>query len=99
VFDGGASKTANLSSLPGGLSKEATHWIALHYVDADSAEGIAHADYEIHFDKGPMLTGTLDEDGKALRENVANKRVKKVIYHPRKAKKEEPHDPLHKLIG
>ena len=99
VFDGGASKVANLSNLPGELGKEASHWIALHYVDAESAEGIANADYEIHFDKGPVLTGTLDKDGKALRENVLNKRVKKVIYHPRKPRKEEPHDPLQKLIG
>jgi type VI secretion system secreted protein VgrG len=99
VFDGGASKAANLSNLPGELGKEASHWIALYYVDAESAEGIANADYEIHFDKGPVLTGTLDKDGKALRENVLNKRVKKVIYHPRKPRKEEPHDPLQKLIG
>jgi type VI secretion system secreted protein VgrG len=99
VFDGGVSKVADLSNVPDGLGEEASHWIALHYVDAESAEGIANADYEIHFDKGPVLTGTLDKDGKALRENVLNKRVKKVVYHPRKCRKEAPHDPLQKLIG
>jgi type VI secretion system secreted protein VgrG len=99
LFDGGASKTANTPNLPGDLTKESSHWIALNYVDPELAEGIPGVEYEIHFDKGPMLTGTLDQDGKARHGNVLNKPVKKVVYKPRKPKKEEPHDPLKALIS
>jgi type VI secretion system secreted protein VgrG len=84
VFDGGASHTANIPNLPGELAQEAQHWIALHYLDPETNEGIAGADYEIHFAGGPMLTGTLDQDGKARHENVLNKPVKKIVYKPRK---------------
>jgi type VI secretion system secreted protein VgrG len=99
LFDAGASKTANTPNLPGDLTKESSHWIALNYVDPELAEGIPGVEYEIHFDKGPMLTGTLDQDGKARHGNVLNKPVKKVVYKPRKPKKEEPHDPLKALIS
>jgi type VI secretion system secreted protein VgrG len=84
VFDSGASQTANIPNLPGGLAQEGQHWIALHYLDPETNEGIAGADYEIHFAGGPMLTGTLDQDGKARHENVLNKPVKKIVYKPRK---------------
>ena len=84
VFDGGASHTANIPNLPGELTPEAQHWIALQYLDPETNEGIAGADYEIHFAGGPMLTGTLDQDGKARHENVLNKPVKKILYKPRK---------------
>lgn len=94
LFDGGESKTANLLNLPGELSEEATHWMGLHYLDPELAEGIPEVDYKIHFEGGTVLSGTLDKDGKALHENVLNKVVKKVMYSPRKPVKEEPHDPL-----
>jgi len=84
VFDGGAGKAANIPNLPGELTQEAKHWIALHYLDPETNEGIAGAEYEIHFAGGPMLTGTLDQDGKARHENVLNKPVKKILYKPRK---------------
>lgn len=99
VFDGGASQTANLLNLPGELSEEAKHWIGLHYLDPESAEGIPEVDYKIHFEGGSVLSGTLDKDGKALHENVLNKAVKKVVYSPRQPTKEEPHDPLEKLAS
>jgi type VI secretion system secreted protein VgrG len=98
-FQGGASKAANLSNLPGELSEEAKHWIALNYIDPEFAEGIADVDYEIHFEGAPMLTGTLDKDGKARHENVASKPVKKVIYKPRKPIEEKPYDPLEQILG
>lgn len=99
VFDKGGRQTANLQNLPGELSEEARNWISLNYLDAEIGEGIPDVEYEIHFDKGPVLTGTLDANGKARHENVDNKPVKKVIYKPRKPKEEKPHDPLQTLLG
>lgn len=99
LFDGGGNKAANLLNLPGELSEEAKHWIALHYMDPELAEGIPDVEYKIHFEGGPVLSGTLDKDGQALHENVLNKAVKKVVYSPRKPKKEDPHNPLEKLLG
>ncbi|WP_020654003.1 type VI secretion system Vgr family protein [Massilia niastensis] len=98
VFDKGARKAADLRSLPGEPEEEAQHWIALNYVDAELGEGIPDAEYEIHFKGGPVISGTLDKDGKALHENIADKPVAKVIYKPRKPQKETPHDPLQSLI-
>ncbi|MFC5462539.1 type VI secretion system Vgr family protein [Massilia niabensis] len=99
LFDGGARKAANSPNLPGELSEEAKHWIALHYLDPELAEGIPDVDYQIHFEEGSVLSGTLDKDGQAMHENVLNKPVKKVVYVPRKPTKEPSHDPLEKLIG
>ncbi|KFI05259.1 type VI secretion system Vgr family protein [Massilia sp. BSC265] len=99
VFDKGGRQTANLQNLPSELGKEEPNWISLNYLDAEVGEGIPDVEYEIHFDKGPVLTGTLDANGKARHENVDNKPVKKVVYKPRKPKDEKPHDPLQKLLG
>lgn len=99
LFDGGARNAANSPNLPGELSEDAKHWIALHYLDPELGEGIPDVDYQIHLEKGPVLSGTLDKNGQALHENVLNKPVKKVVYVPRKPTKEEPHDPLEKLTG
>ena len=98
-FDSGANKAANSLNLPGELSEEAKHWIALHYLDPELAEGIPEVDYQIHFEKGPMLTGTLDQQGQARHENVLNKPVTKVVYKPRTPTKEKPHNPLEKVLG
>jgi type VI secretion system secreted protein VgrG len=98
-FDSGANKAANSLNLPGELSEEAKHWIALHYLDPELAEGIPEIDYQIHFEKGPMLTGTLDKQGQARHENVLNRPVSKVVYKPRAPTKEKPHNPLEKLLG
>jgi len=84
LFDGGANQAANIPTLPDELAQEAQHWIALQYLDPETNEGIAGAEYEIHFTGGPMLTGKLDQDGKARHENVLNKSVKKILYKPRK---------------
>ncbi len=80
-----------------GPGQDPAHWIALNYLDPDTGEGIDGAEYEIHFDKGPVVTGQLDADGKARHENVLNKPVKKVIYKPRLAKKEKTAPPLQDL--
>ena len=98
-FQSGASKTAHLKNLPGELIEDAKHWIALNYIDPEFAEGIADVDYEIHFDGAPMLTGTLDESGRAHHENVQHKPVKKVVYKPRTPIEEKPYEPLDKILG
>jgi type VI secretion system secreted protein VgrG len=96
VFDGGARQAANLRPLPGDLATD-TNWIALHYLEPETAEGIAAVDYEIHFEGGPVVSGTLDEQGKARHENVEKKPVKKVVYKPRTPDKEKPVSPLEEL--
>ena len=99
VLDKGASRSANLMNLPGELTEEAKHWIALEYINPELAEGIPDVDYEIHFDDGPMLTGTLDQAGKARHEGVENRPVKRVRYKPRQPEKEKPFDPLENLLS
>ncbi|MGX4643420.1 type VI secretion system Vgr family protein [Massilia sp. SYSU DXS3249] len=99
LFDSGARNAANSPNLPGELSEEAKHWIALHYLDPELGEGIPEADYEIHFEEGAVLSGTLDKAGQAQHENILNKFVKKVVYSPRKPIKEQSHDPLEKLLS
>ncbi len=98
-FDGGARKSANIPNLPGELAPEAQHWIALNYIDPESAQGIPEVDYEIHFDGGPVLNGTLDKSGKARHENVLNKPVKKVVYKPREPLEDKPYDPLEAILS
>ena len=99
LFDGGASKAPMLKPLPGNLGKEPDHWIALEYIDPDTGESVPDVEYEIHFVKGPVLSGNLDQEGKAKHENVLSKPVKKILYKPRKPEQEKPHDPLKSLIS
>jgi type VI secretion system secreted protein VgrG len=98
-FKGPGNGSANLPALPSGKATDPAHWIALHYLDPETAEGIDRAEYEIHFEGGPVLTGTLDQNGKARHDNVANKLVKKVVYKPRTPQKEKLADPLEKLLN
>ncbi|HVK94616.1 MAG TPA: type VI secretion system Vgr family protein, partial [Noviherbaspirillum sp.] len=96
-FLGAGSKTPALPVLPDATMKDPPHWIALHYLDPETAEGIGEAGYDIHFEGGPVVSGTLDKDGKARHENVMNKPVKKVVYKPRPPKEEKVADPLEAL--
>ncbi|QGZ37657.1 type VI secretion system secreted protein VgrG [Pseudoduganella flava] len=98
VFDGAARKTANLRSLPGQLTTE-QNWIALHYLDPYVGEGIAAAEYEIHFEGGRVLNGKLDDQGQAHHDNVERKRVTKVIYKPRTPESEKPAAPFEDLAN
>lgn len=98
TFDGGGRQTARLVSLPD-EKQTISHWIALHYLDPETGEGIAKADYEIHLEKGGVLTGTLDADGKAHHDNVLNKPVKKIIYKPRVPSKDDPAAALEKITS
>jgi type VI secretion system secreted protein VgrG len=99
AFSSAAQNTAKLSNLPGELAPEAKHWIALNYLDPESAEGIAGAEYEIHFVGAGMLNGKLDDDGKARHENIQNKPVKKVVYKPRKPAPDDPVPELEKILN
>jgi type VI secretion system secreted protein VgrG len=96
LLDKAGRQGANLASLPSGTAT-LSHWIALHYLDPETGEGIGGADYEIHLEKGGVLTGTLDDSGKARHDNILNKPVKKIIYKPRSAIKEEPATALEKI--
>lgn len=96
-LDGPATMHATLPHFAGD-GKAPPHWIALHYLDPDTGEDIAGADYEIHMDGGPTITGTLDANGKARHDNVLNKPVKKVIYKARPGKGEQLADPLDALL-
>ncbi|WP_260117423.1 DUF2345 domain-containing protein [Pseudoduganella albidiflava] len=98
IFDEAGRQVANLAMLPGELQTE-QNWIALHYLESDGTVGISGAEYEIHFEAGPVLTGKLDEHGKAHHDNVERKRVKKVIYKPRAPDPEKPTAPLEDLMN
>ncbi|PHV11076.1 type VI secretion system Vgr family protein [Chitinimonas sp. BJB300] len=105
----GGMEAGSLPALPTGAmgladTKKAaaqppTHWIELDYRDPVDGHGIGGAEYEIHFDGGPVLTGTLDDNGKARREGVPGKTVKKIIYKPRKPDTDKPYAPLNDLLG
>ncbi|WP_460844281.1 type VI secretion system Vgr family protein [Noviherbaspirillum agri] len=96
-FLGAKSEAANLMKLPDESARDPAHWIALHYLEPETGEGVDAAEYEIHFEGGPVVTGTLDKNGKAHHKNVMNKKVKKVLYKPRPAKKEKNAAPLEAL--
>ncbi len=81
-----------------GEGKPPPRWIALYYVDPATAEPMAGAEYEIHFDGGPTVAGKLDDQGRARHENVLDKPVRKVIYKPRPAKKDDEAEALHALL-
>ncbi|MYM70429.1 type VI secretion system tip protein VgrG [Pseudoduganella sp. FT55W] len=97
TFGGAGRSSASLLNLPGELTPENQHWIALNYLEPETGEGIAEAEYEIYFEKGTVLNGKLDGSGKARHENVQNKRVTKVIYKPRAPLQEKPHESLESL--
>lgn len=63
-------------------------------MEPETGSGIAGTDYEIHFKDGTKLTGTLDDQGKALHENIERKQVTKVVYKPRKPESDKPAAPL-----
>jgi type VI secretion system secreted protein VgrG len=98
AFDGPSTMHTDLPYFAG-EGKAPPRWIALHYVDPSTGEGLAGADYEIHFEDGPTVTGKLDAQGKARHENVLDKPVKKVVYKPRPAKEDEEAAALDELLS
>lgn len=99
-FLGGESNAAQLVPLPSGQTKpeEVAHWIGLNYLDPETDEPIADAEYEIHFKGGPKLTGKLDQAGKAHHDGVPDKPVEKVIYKPRPPDADKPPPILEELL-
>ena len=81
-----------------GDGKEMPPWIGLHYIDPVTSEPMAGAEYEIHLDGGPTITGKLDEQGKARHDNVVDKPVKNVIYKARPPKDDDPFTSLDFLL-
>ena len=90
-FDYGSSATMH-AELPyfADEGKAPPHWIALQYLDAETSERLSGAEYEIHFENGPMISGTLDEQGTARHENVLERPVSKIEYKPRSPDEDEP---------
>lgn len=97
-WGGGGSGAARLAALPEGTAS-IQDWIALDYQDTDTAQGIAHAGYEIHFKGGSVVEGTLDAQGKALHENVQRLPVIRVVYLPRPPEPDDTPDDTRKLLG
>jgi type VI secretion system secreted protein VgrG len=97
-WGGGGSGSASLPALPTGTT-EVQDWIALDYRDPETGEAVPNAGYEIHFEGGPVLAGTLDAQGKARHENVERKTVKKIVYKPRAPDADKPVSPLDRLLG
>lgn len=97
-FEGPATMHATVPHFAGD-GKPPPHWIALHYLDPATGQGIDGAEYEIHFKGGPTITGTLDANGKARHDNVLERPVAKVVYKPRPAKQEKHADPLDAVLG
>ncbi|TBU81687.1 DUF2345 domain-containing protein, partial [Phytopseudomonas dryadis] len=75
------------------------HWIGLHYLNAETSEGMAGTGYEIRFLDGQVLSGVLDADGKARHEALDYKPVEQVTYQPRPGDDEKPHTELETLLA
>jgi type VI secretion system secreted protein VgrG len=95
VFDGGASKAAELPHLPEGAS-EFKNFIALNYRGVDG-EPMAGVGYRIKFEDGVVITGKLDQAGNARHENVPDKPIH-AEYEERAPLSDKPWDPLAAML-
>jgi type VI secretion system secreted protein VgrG len=96
LFDGGASKAAEFSPLPDGVS-EFKNFIALNYRDA-RGEPMAGVGYKIKFAGGAVIRGKLDQNGNARHENVPEKPIS-AEYEERDPLPEKPWDPLAAMLA
>jgi type VI secretion system secreted protein VgrG len=97
-WNGAAGNPPSLPALPAFQERKAPRqWIALHYVDPDTATGVDGAPYEIHFTDGSAIAGKLDAQGKAQHDNVNDLPVKEVQYTPRQPGDEQAAAPLQAL--
>ncbi|MEL1266380.1 type VI secretion system Vgr family protein, partial [Pseudoxanthomonas putridarboris] len=95
----GTGNAFSINSVPNlGDVLDPKRWIGLHYLDPESGEAIGGAEYEIHFKDGEVISGTLDDEGKAHHDNVESALVDKVIYKPREGEKEPPVPPLEEVL-
>jgi type VI secretion system secreted protein VgrG len=96
VFEGGASKAAELPHLADGTS-EIKNFIALNYRGVDG-EPMAGAGYKIKFADGVVINGKLDDQGNARHENVPDKPIR-AEYEEREPLKDKPWDPLAAMLA
>jgi type VI secretion system secreted protein VgrG len=96
LFEGGASKAAELPRLPDGAS-EIKNFIALNYRGVDG-EPMAGAGYKIKFEDGVVISGKLDQAGNARHENVPDKPIR-AEYEERSPLSDKPWDPLAAMLA
>jgi type VI secretion system secreted protein VgrG len=96
LFDGGASKGAELPHLPEGAN-EVKNFIALNYRGVDG-EPMAGAGYKIKFADGVVISGKLDQEGNARHENVPDKPIR-AEYEEREPMTDKPWDPLAAMLA
>lgn len=77
----GGSAPAELAYLPDQRPAEPTNWIAINHNDADGA-AMAGQRYKIFFEGGSVISGQLDDQGRARHDNVP-KVARHVEYEPR----------------
>ncbi len=95
-FNSGASAPAELAVLPAFLTKS-ENFIALDYRDAfgDPMSGVK---YKIKFEGGKIITGTLDQNGRARHENVPERPIF-AEYEMREPLSEQPWASLQEMIS
>lgn len=96
LFEGGASKSAELPHLPQGAS-DLKNFIALNYRSVDG-EPMAGVGYKIKFEGGVVVSGKLDQNGNARHENVPDKPIR-AEYEEREPLKDKPWDPLAAMLA
>ena len=70
LLGGGGSGQVAMPLLPSG-KMEVSHWIGLHYLDAESLP-MAEVKYRLRFAGGAVLTGSLDAEGRGRHQGVPN---------------------------
>jgi len=95
-FTGGDSQAAELPVLPSATVEGPPNWIAIQHRDADG-QPFAGQNYKIFFAGGNVVSGQLDDQGKAHHDNVPQK-ADHVEYEPVKPKPDQPWEPLSHLM-
>ncbi|MFZ7096139.1 type VI secretion system Vgr family protein [Luteimonas dalianensis] len=95
-FRGGALDAPRIAALPDS-AVELENWIEIDHRDPEN-EPFAGQAYKIFFAGGQIVSGKLDENGHARHENVPD-RAERVEYEPRTPEKDDPPEPLEKLIA
>ena len=94
-FAGPAGGAAQLPSMPGAVRMR--DWLALRYLDPDTAEPIAQAPSEVRYASAAVLSADLDAQGQARHATVPGSRIEAVTYQPRPPKEEDRCAPLEAL--
>ncbi|WP_396267987.1 type VI secretion system Vgr family protein [Ideonella sp.] len=94
---GGVTGGADLPALPSGNAEEAPHWVATCYLDAQTSEPMQGVTYDIHLAGGAKHSGILNAAGLGQHDNVPNKSVERIEYHPREPDDDAAHPTLNLL--